>query len=105
MEMKSVSDCLSFIESVILSGVENHNGIGNLEVVRDYMIEMYNAKYIEDMVVMTGVLSQINLIIEKVYDFDDDSDLKRKYWILRKHILAWLEEKNTKPKVDVDNQG
>ena len=65
---------------------------------------MHNDKYIEDMVVMTGVISQINLIIEKFYDIDDDSYLKREHWILRKHILAWLEEKNTKPKVDVDNQ-
>ena len=86
MEMKSVSDCLNFIDRVILCGVKNYNGIGTLEV-RDYMIEMYNDEYIEeDMVVMTGVLSQINLIIEKFYDIDDDSDLKREYWILRKHI-------------------
>ena len=85
---------------MILCGVESRDGIGNLEVVRDYIIEMFNDKYIEDVVVLTGVLSQMNLIIEKIYDIDDDSDLKRDYWIMRKHILAWLEEKYTKPQVD-----
>ena len=104
MEMKSVSDCFNFIDSLILCGVENYNGIGNLEVVRYYMIEMYNDKYTEDLVVMTGVLAQINLIIAKFYDIDNVSDLKREYSTLGKHILAWLEEKNTKPKVYVDNQ-
>ena len=104
MEMKSVSDCLNFIDHVILCVAENFNGVESLEVVRDYMIEMYNDEYIENMIVMTGVLSQINLIIETIYDIDDDSDFKRKYWILRKHILAWLEENNTKPKVNVNNE-
>ena len=104
MEMKAVSDCLNFIDRVILCGVENCNAIGNLELVRDYMIELYNDKYIEDMVIMSGLMSQINLIIEKYYDIDGDSDLKREDRILRIHILAWLEEKKTKPKEDIDNQ-
>ena len=47
MEMKSVNDCLIFFDSVILCGVENYNGIGNLEVVRDYLIEMYNDKILK----------------------------------------------------------
>ena len=35
MEMKSVSDCLNFIDSMILCSIEKHVGIGNLEDIRD----------------------------------------------------------------------
>ena len=80
--MKSVSDCLNFFDSMILFGIEKHVGIGNLEDVREYMIGMYNDKYIEDMVEMSSILKQINLIIVKFYDVDVDGDLKREYWIL-----------------------
>ena len=80
--MKSVSDCLNFIDRVILCGLKNYNGIESLEVVRDFLIEMHNDEYIEEMIVMTGVFSQTNLIIEKFCDIDDDSDLRREYWIL-----------------------
>ena len=38
MEVKSISDCLNFIDNLILCGTEKHIGIGNLEDVRDYMI-------------------------------------------------------------------
>ena len=62
---------------MILCGLKIYNGIGTPEVVREYMIEMCNDEYIEDMVLMPGVLSQINLIKENFYDIDDDSDLKR----------------------------
>ena len=51
--MKSVSDCLSFIGSIVLSIREKHIGIGNVEDIRDFMIGVYNDKYIEEMVVMT----------------------------------------------------
>ena len=64
MEMKSSSDCLNFTHSTILCSIEKHVGIGNLEDVRDCMIEMYNKKYIEEMVAMLVIISQINLIME-----------------------------------------
>ena len=104
MKMKSVSDCLNFIDSMISCSIERHVGIGNLENIRNYMIGMYNDEIVEDMVVMSGSFSQINLIIEKFYDIDDKSDLKREYWILRQHIIAWLMEKNRKPGVDNNDQ-
>ena len=102
MESKSVCDCLNFIDSMILYSIEKHVGTRNVEDIRNFMIAMFNDKFIEDKVVMTGLLSQINLIVEKFYDKDDDSDLKREYWILRQHIIARLMEKNTKPEVDND---
>ena len=60
--MKSVSDCLNFSDSMILCNIEKQVGIGNLEDLRDYMIRMYNDEYIEEMVTMLSILSQINLI-------------------------------------------
>ena len=66
MEIKSVSDGLNFIHSMILSSIEKHAGIGNLEDLRDYMVGMYNEKHIEEMVSMLSILSQINLIIEQI---------------------------------------
>jgi len=99
MAMKSISDGLNFIDSMILCSIEKHVGVGNLEDIRDYMIGMYNDKYIEEMVSMLAILSQINLIIERFY-LDNESEIKKQYCNLRKYILAWLEVSNTKPEVD-----
>ena len=103
MEVNAISDCLNFIDNLILCGIEKHIGIGNLEDVRDYMIGMYDGKYIEEMVSMLAVLSQINPIIDRFY-LDRESDIKQLYRDLRKRILAlaWLRESNTEPEVDND---
>ena len=73
--MKSVSDCLNFIDRLIICNVEKHAGIGNLEDVRAYMIGMYNEKYIEEMVALLSILSQKNLIRERFY-LDKESVIK-----------------------------
>ena len=99
MEMKSVSDCLTFIDSMILCSIEKHAGIGFFEDVRDYMIGLYNDEYLEGMVSMLAIFSQINLIIEKFYLYKKN-DIKKLYCDLRKRRLAWLKESNTKPEFD-----
>ena len=76
MEMKSVSDCLNFVDSMIICNIEKHTGIGNLEDMRVYMIRMYNELYIEEMVALFSILSQTNLIIERFY-LDNESDIKK----------------------------
>ena len=63
--MKSVSDCLNFFDNMIRCNIEKHAGIGNLEGLRDYMIGMYNDEYIEEMVSMLSIISQIDLIIDR----------------------------------------
>ena len=60
---------------------------------------MYNEKYIEEMVSMLAILSQMNLILEK-FCLDKKSDIKNQYCILRNRILAWLEVCNIKPEID-----
>ena len=74
--MKSVGDCLNFIDSMIICNVKKHPGVGNLEDSRDYMIGMYNEKYIEEMVALLPILSPINLINERIY-LDNESDIKK----------------------------
>ena len=86
MEMKSSSECVNFIDDMILRGKDSEVGIGNLDDLRDYMIGMYIDKDIEEMVSMLALLSQINLIIEK-FRLDKESDIKKLYFNLRKHIL------------------
>ena len=99
MKMKSVSEFLNIIDDMILRSVKKSVGIGILEDIRDYMIGKYNEKYIEEMVAMSTILSQINNIIENLY-LDNESDVKKQYNNLRKLILTWLEESNTKPEID-----
>ena len=101
MVVKSISDCLSFIDNLILCGTEKPIGIGNLEDVREYMIGMYDGKYIEETMSMLAVLSPINLIIDRFF-LDKESDIKQLHGDLRRRILAWLRESNTKLEVDKD---
>ena len=62
---------------------------------------MYNDKYIEKMVSMLGLLSPINLIIEKIY-LNNDDDIENLCRNLRKRILDWFEESTTKPEIQTD---
>ena len=101
MEIKSVSDCLIFIDSMILCSIQKHVGIGNLEHIHDYMKGMYIDNYIEEMVIIFAIPSQINLLLDRFY-LDEESDIKKHYYTLKKHILAWLQERNTKTEVDND---
>ena len=93
--MKSVSDCLNFIDSMIICNIEKHVGIGNLEKIRDYMMGLFSDEFIEEMVAMLAILSQIKLIIDRFY-LDDESDIKKLYCTLRKRIITWLEVSNAK---------
>ena len=86
LRIKSVRDCLNFIDIIVLNNSEKYVGIGNLEDLRSFILETYNDI---DFIIMSGFLSQINRIIEEFYN-NDNSDLKKEYWILRQHILALL---------------
>ena len=100
--MKSFRDCLTHIDSMIIFNQGRFIGIGNLEDIRDYMLKTYINEYIEHMIVMNNLLSQIYLMIEKFY-IDDEVDVKKEYSTLRQHILAWLREKYTKLEVNDDD--
>ena len=100
MEAYSITDCLNFFDNLILLNTEKYVGIGNLEDIRKYVIKVYEGKYIEETVSVLGVLSQINLIIDKIHS-DKNSDIKQLYRNLRKRILIWLKESNTNQEVDI----
>ena len=97
--MNSVTDCLNFIDSMIICNIEKHAGIGNLGDIRAYMIAMYNQKYIGETVALLSIVSQINIIIERFYSHNE-SDIRKKYCDLRKRILAWLEVIITKLEIN-----
>ena len=99
MEMKSISDCLNFIDSMILCSIETYAGIENSKDLGNCMLGMYNEKYIEEMVGMLSILSHINLIIKKFY-LHNESDIEKLYCDLKKRILAWLEASNIEPEID-----
>ena len=101
MEIKSVSECLNFIDDMILCSVEKNVGVGISEDLRDFMIDMYNEKYIEELVTMLAILSQIDFIIKKIY-LDNESDIKKQYCCWRKRILTWLEV--SKRKAEINDQ-
>ena len=98
MEMKSVADCLNFFDTVILSDVGKYSCIGSLEVVRNCVLSDYKNKYIEDMVALNKILSQIIIIIDEFY-FDKEDDIKSQCQNSRKCLLAW----SRKTKVENDN--
>ena len=65
--MSSVTDCLNFIDRMIVCNIEKHAGIGKSGNIRAYMIGMYNDKNIEEVVALLSILSQTNLIIKILF--------------------------------------
>ena len=96
MEVKSVSDCLNIIDLAI---VENIIGSSDLEDIHKNLLEKGQSEFIEDRVAPSKVLSQLNSMIENCYQFPEE-DIKNEYVQLRKLILVWVIECNTKPEVD-----
>ena len=99
MEIRSVKDFLNFIDSMILRNIAKHDGVEILENVRFYMIWMYNDHYVEEKEDILSILSQINLIFEKIF-LNKECSLNPLNHHLRKHILTWFEKSNTKSEVD-----
>ena len=65
--MKSISYCLNFIDSLFLYNLEKRDSIGNLEDVRDYFIDCYNIKNIEELLAILPILHQLNVIVDRFY--------------------------------------
>ena len=60
---------------------------------------MYNGKYKDEMFAILSILSQINLIIDRLF-LDSDSENKKLYCKLSKRFLTWLEIYVAEPEVD-----
>ena len=100
MEIKSVNDCLNFIDSKIFRNIAKHDVVELLENVRYYMIWMYIDQYVEEKEDMLLILSQFNLMVEDIY-LNKECSFNPLHHDLRKHILTWFKESFTKPEVDI----
>ena len=96
MEVKSVSDCLNIFGFAM---VENIIGNSDLENIHSYLLDKRQSDFIDNRVALSKVLSQINSMIENYYQFPA-KDIRNEYVQLRKLLLVWLIECNTKPEVD-----
>ena len=101
MEMKSVADCVNFIDNLVLYNIKKLDSMESLESMRDYFLDDYFKRSDKDVVAIMSILSQINLLITRFY-IPDDYCITNYYYDLRKRTLAWLETCNKK--MENDNQ-
>ena len=85
--MKTISECLDFIDNIISSDKYERKDVENLENIRHYVID----KTSDNKIIMRDVLSCINQIIEKFYDVNDRENIVKGYENLRLFILVWLD--------------
>ena len=97
--MKSVADCLDFIDNMILYSIEKIDSMENLESVRDYFLIDYIKRSDKELVAILSILSQTNLIINR-FCIPDDYCFTDYYYKLRKRALAWLNACNKKMEND-----
>ena len=84
METKTISQCLNYIDKVLLSGVDKDNTINELEYIRDFMIMDGVGFDIRE------ILSSLNLIIESYYLNNEQTHFHALYTNLRKLFMDWL---------------
>ena len=97
--MKSVADCLDFIDNMILYDIEKIDSMESLESMRDYFLDDYIKRSIKELVAIMSLLSQINLIINR-FHLPDDYCITDYCYDLRKPTLAWLKVCNEKMEND-----
>ena len=93
MEVKSFTDCLHFIDNMILYNVEKVDSMDGLESMRDFVLDNYIKKSDEELVGIMSILSQINLIINRFY-LPDDYSITDYYYDLKRRTSAWLKACN-----------
>ena len=87
--MKTIRDCLNLIDYMMSYNVEKHTVFENLENVRDYVIQTTNDKCFENNMIMLDILSEINLIKEKIISMK--KVILKKSETSRKFLLIWLD--------------
>ena len=99
MEPKTISDCLSSIDFAIVENV-NLLSIKSLGDIHNHSLKFRQTGYIENNITLFKVLKQINFIIDKYSSYKDDYSFYNEYVELRKFIVVWVIECNTKAEVD-----
>ena len=87
---------------MILRSIDEHEGLEILEDLRYYIIWKYINRYDDMMVNALAILSQSNLITEKLY-FNKKCAFNLLYHDLRKHFLTWLNEKKSLKLILINN--
>ena len=101
MEPKSIYDCSNAIDFAIVENVRLLT-IKNLEDIHNHSLQFRHTGYIENNNSLIKVLEQINSIINNYSTYKDDHSFCNEYLELRKLIIDWRIEYNTK--AEIDNQ-
>ena len=99
MEPKTVSDCLISIDFAIVENVKLLS-IKKVEDIHNYLLNFRQTGYLEKNIGLFIVLKQINCIIDNYSSCEDDDSFYNEYVELRKLIVDWVIECNTKAEVD-----
>ena len=85
MKTKIISQCLNYIDKVLLRGIDKFNTISDLESIRDFMIMDGDDGFDN-----REILSNIILVIESYYLNKEQKHFHALYTNLRKLIMNWL---------------
>ena len=99
MEEKSVSDCFNIIDDALVENIGKYFGISNLENNHIYLLQIGKSDFIEDKVALSNMLSQINSMVENLYQFVEE-DINKEYVQWRNLYLVWLIGCSTEPEID-----
>ena len=96
MEMKSFKNVLDSLDYTIVDNNNPFFGIENLEIIREYLLEKRDGEYKHiEMHILPYILWQINYKMENNFKFNDD-DFKAEYIKLRKQLINWFIQCNTR---------
>ena len=93
-KINSVTDCLNLIDTSIVKTPYFIN-IEQLEEIHNFLINMSEKKFIENMIVISNVLKYINYMIDEYESLDVEE-----YKALRKLIIDIMIEINNKGDID-----
>ena len=88
-KINTVTDCLNIIDMSIVQNTY-FISIENLEEIHNFLLNMSEMKFIENMIVISTVLKYINSMIDEYQSLDVE-----KYAELRKLIIGIMIEINT----------
>ena len=93
-KINSVTDCLNLTDTSIVQ-TPYFIGIEQLEEIHNFLINMYEKKFIENMIVILKVLKYINYMIDEYKSLDVE-----KYREVRRLIIDIMIEINNKGDID-----
>ena len=93
-KINSVTDCLNLIDTSIVK-TEFFVSIELLEEIHNFLMNLSEMKFIENMIVISNVLKYLNYMIEEYESLDAE-----KYRALRKLIIDIMIEINNKGDID-----